>query len=221
MRSLFLLPPVLALALSASADPILERAASVSTEGTLYAYEMTFEKNDETITGKVDPSAPAGERIIVYTPAQENWPKDFAEGLAQMDANTDGDIWCKEFADLVPENATKATETDQTVTFEFTPLPPEDADNNQRKVMKKLEAEITLSKEDGSVLSYEAILPKPYKPAMVAKINTFRMVAECERAPDGRTYSKQFDFEIDGSAMMQDFSEKTSRTITKLLEPVG
>lgn len=221
MHRIFILPPVLAIALNASADPLIEKASSLSTEGTLYAYEMTFKSSEMTTTGKVDPSAPEGQRITVYTPAKEDWPEDFEEGVADMDKNTNGDIWCKDFADLVPLDAKQISETTDNVTYTFNPVPPESADGTERKLMKKLEAEITLAKEDGAVLAYTAVLPKPYKPAMVAKINTFRMSAECERAPDGRTYTKQFNFEIDGSAMMQNFSETTSRTITKLLGPVG
>lgn len=212
---------ILSVPVTATADPLLEKAASFSTEGTLYAYEMTFKRGDITATGKIDPSASEGERISVYTPTEDNWPEGFAEALADMEKNTTGDIWCKEFVEMVPEDALKGAETADAVTYTFNPVAPEEADGTQRKLMKKLEAEITLAKEDGAVLAYSAVLPEPYKPAMVAKINTFRMVAECERSPDGRTYSKQFDFEIDGSAMMQDFSEQTSRTITKLLEPVG
>ncbi|MEO1708281.1 MAG: hypothetical protein AAFR69_11190 [Pseudomonadota bacterium] len=221
MRTAILLGFSLSITSLASADPLIEKAASLSTDGTLYAYEMTFKTSDMTTTGKIDPSAPEGKRITVYTPVKEDWPEDFEKGLANMDKNTTGDIWCKEFADLVPLDAKQVAETDESMTFTFNPEPPEDADGMEKKLMKKLEAEITLAKEDGAVLNYSAILPKPYKPAMVAKINTFRMSATCERAPDGRTYMQKFDFEIDGSAMMQDFSETTSRTITKLLGPVG
>lgn len=219
MTSLYLLTALWPLA--ATADPLLEKAANISTEGALYAYEMALRREGVTITGMVDPSAPQGARIMVYSPDEADWPKGFADELVKIDKATNGDIWCKEYADLVPPDARKTGETAETVTYSFNPVPDKDADGTERKLMKKLEADITLAKEDGAVLSYSAILPKPYKPAMVVKIETFRMAAECKRSPDGRTYSQQFDFEIDGSAMMQDFSQQTSRTITKLLEPVG
>ena len=91
----------------------------------------------------------------------------------------------------------------------------------EKKMMKKLKGTVTLDKSDGSVLAFNMKLPKPYKPAMVAKINSFEMDATCARAPDGRTFVEAFDFKIAGSAMMQSFDEAVSRRITKLLHPVG
>ena len=120
-----------------------------------------------------------------------------------------------------PLDDRKLTETDTTAIYAFTPLPDEDADDMQRKVMKKVEAEITLAKEDGAVLAYQASLPKPYKPAMIAKVNTLNIDVACERAPDGRTYIQSFLFELSGSAMMNDFDEKSTRTFTRLIEAVG
>ena len=122
---------------------------------------------------------------------------------------------------MVPENAEQIAQTETTATYAFAPKPDTDADNIEKKLMKKVKGEITLAKDDGAVMDFSMVLPKPYKPAIIAKINTFNMNATCARAPDGRTYAKDFLFEIDGSAMMQDFAEKTTYSITKLLDPVG
>ncbi|MEM7494131.1 MAG: hypothetical protein AAF296_12175 [Pseudomonadota bacterium] len=205
----------------ALADSLIDQARSASTDGPLYSYEMTLAYDDVDLAAFVDPSADEGERITVTSPTKENWPKDLEDDLVRMEANTDGDIWCKEFADVIPEDAVKTDETDTTATYAFTPLPEEDADNMERKVLKKVDAKITLAKDDGAVLAYKANLPKPYKPAMIAKVNTLNIDVSCERAPDGRTYVQSFDFALSGSAMMTDFDEKTTRKITKLVEPVS
>ena len=113
------------------------------------------------------------------------------------------------------------TQDDVSVTYAFTPVAGADADKTEQKMMKKLNGTVTLDKTDGAVLAFSMTLPKPYKPAIVAKINRFQMDASCSRAPDGRTYIASFDFDIAGSAMMQDFDETVSRQITKLLDPVG
>ena len=205
----------------ALADSLIHQARSASTDGPLYSYEMTLTYDGVDLSAFVDPSAEEGERITVKSPMKENWPEDLEDDLARMESNTDGDIWCKEFADVIPEDAVKTGETDTTATYAFTPLPEDDADNMERKVLKKVDAKITLAKDDGAVLAYEANLPKPYKPAMIAKVNALNIDVTCERAPDGRTYVQSFDLSISGSAMMTDFDEKTTRKITKLVEPVS
>ncbi len=211
----------LCLTLPATADPVLEMMRSLSKDGPVYAYEMIYSDADVIATGFIDPSQPEGQRIDVTSPDESEWSKDFREGLEEMEAETDGDIWCADFADMVPKQAAIADENDGTATYAFTPQPEADADKTERKMMKQLKGSITLDKSDGSVLAFNMVLPKPYKPAMVAKINSFEMAATCARAPDGRTYVEEFNFDISGSAMMQSFSETVSRKITKLLDPVG
>ncbi|MEM7639962.1 MAG: hypothetical protein AAF269_12980 [Pseudomonadota bacterium] len=207
--------------LSAAADPVLEMMRGLSKDGPIYAYEMSYSDTDVTANGLIDPSKPEGERIEIYAPAESEWSKEFRDGIADMEAETDGDIWCADFAQMVPTDATATSEDDSTVTYAFTPTPEADADKNEKKMMKQLNGTVTLDKSDGSVLAFNMVLPKPYKPAMVAKINRFEMTASCDRAPDGRTYVEQFSMDIKGSAMMQSFEETVTRRITKLLDPVG
>ncbi len=205
----------------ANAAPLLDQMRSLSKEGALYAYEMKVVEDGFTATGKIDPSQPEGNRITVYTPSEENWPDGFADDLSQMEAETDGDIWCQDLGDMVPENAKLISETDSSATFGFVPVPDADADKDEAKMMKKLTAEITLDKADGAILSYKMWAEKPFKPAMVVKINQFQMDATCARAPDGRTYISEFQIDLSGSAMMQSFEQSEYRQITTLLQPVS
>jgi len=209
------------LTLPAAADPVLDMMRNLSKDGPVYAYEMTYSEADIIAAGTIDPSQPEGERIQVTSPAESEWTEDFREGLDEMEAETDGDIWCADFAEMVPNKVSALDESETTVTYAFTPQPEADADGMEKKMMKKLNGTVTLDKSDGSVLAFNMKLPKPYKPAIVAKIENFEMDATCARAPDGRTFVESFDFKIAGSAMMQKFDEAVSRKITKLLQPVG
>lgn len=220
-RILFYLGSSLSFCGLATADPLLNSMRSLSTDGPIYAYEMEYQDDEIIATGRIDPSQPEGERIEVLSPSEDKWSDDFRAGLAEMDAETDGDIWCADFAEMVPDNAALIAETDREATYTFTPMPEADADSMERKMMKKIKGEVTLDKTDGAITAFSMRLPKPYKPAFVVKINAFDMNAKCSRAPDGRTYLEAFSFAIDGSAMMQSFKETTSRKITKLLDPVG
>ena len=210
----------LCLTLSATADPLLEMMSSRSDEGPRYAYETSFAWDGIDATAKVDPSQPVGARITVLSPVETEWTKTFREELEERDESADGDIWCTEFGQMVPMDASVSDETDSTVTYAFTPVPEEDADRNEQKMMKQLDGTVVLDKADGAVLAFKMSLPKPYKPAMVAKINAFEMDVTCARSPDGRTFIEQFNFDISGSAMMQSFEESVSRQITNLLGPV-
>ncbi|RIJ30683.1 hypothetical protein [Henriciella mobilis] len=213
---------VVLFAFPAAADPLIEQAhASTGAAGPLYVYEMEYSDGEVHATGKVDPSQPEGQRITIYTPDESEWDDDFRETITSIDSEVTGDIFCDDLAAQIPATARRIEETDDTVQFAFTPVPGEESDDMERKILKKVKASATLSKADGQVLSFSMSLPKPFKPAMIAKINTFQLDATCVRAPDGRTYLEAMQMDVSGSAMMQAFSQTVTQRITKLLDPVS
>lgn len=222
MRQHVLLASVaLLFAFPSSADPLIEQAhASTGAAGPLYAYEMEYSDGEVHATGKVDPSQPEGQRITIYSPDKSEWDDDFRKTVTSIDSEVTGDIFCDDLAAQIPADARRVGETDDTVQFAFTPVPDADSEDMERKIFKKVEASATLSKTDGQVLSFSMSLPKPFKPAMVAKIDTFQLDANCARTPDGRTYLKAMQMDVAGSAMMQSFNQTLTRRITKLLDPV-
>lgn len=205
-----------ALCLNATADPVLEMMRAASAEGPVYAYDMTFDDGELQAAGRVDPTQPEGARIQVTSPPEAEWDDDFREGLAAIEKETKGDIWCSEFAQNIPADAKLLAQTPDLASYVFTPNPDVDADKTEKKVFKKLKGTVTLDKMDGAILSFKMSLPKPFKPMMVAKINTFEMDVQCTRAPDGRTYIEDFSMALEGSAMMQAFDQKMVHQITAL-----
>ena len=197
----------------------LQSALVLSADGPVYAYDMIFKTPEITAVGRVDPSAEEGKRITVTSPAPEDWPEEFAEGLAEMDKDVDGNIWCSQFADTIPASATLQEETGTTARYTFTPI-PDPADENDAKIMKHIQGTVVIDTREPAILSYQLTAPKPFKPAVVAKIETFDMRVSCARAPDGRTYVQDMSVHVAGSAMMQSFEEKMSRQITALY-PAG
>ena len=145
---------------SASGDPLLELMRTHSKDGPVYAYEMTYKDTEITATGRIDPSQPEGQRVEILTPPKADWTADFVDGVGNMETEADGDIWCVEFAENIPASAAKTRETETSATFSFTPLPDVDADRTERKLMKKINAEVTLDKEDGAILRFNMNLPK-------------------------------------------------------------
>jgi len=222
MRLATLTAILLTLSLPAYADELIARAQAVSTEGPLYNYEMTFRDSEiGEARGAVFPTAPEGERIRLDFPAQADWTDEFADGVASLDKQTTGEIWCAEFAARIPSNAERTAEEPGSVTYSFTPVAEEDADGAERKLFGSLIATARIDPETASVQSFQLHLPASMKPNFMSRIETFSMYLECDAAPDGRAYVKQMDMEVAGSALGQSFSQETSRSITRLLEPVA
>ena len=194
----------------------LQAALAATTDGPIYAYEMIYDDGEVRATGEIDATRPEGERVSVSSPAKDTWSDDFRESIAEMDAEADGDIWCQDIGEHVPETVELVEETAERATYVFRPRPEADADGTDKKFFRNLVGEITVDKTDPAILAFSMRAPKPFKPAFVAKIEAFELAITCARAPDGRTYVETMSTMIRGSAMGQKFDEGHVQEITRV-----
>ena len=206
---------VLAAALPASADTVLQKAKSMSKDGPLYAFDLSYDDGKDRFQMKVDPSQPKGKRVVDLSPARSTLKGDSAKKADKLTERTEGDIWCSSFAANIPADAKRTAETGQTATFSFTPLPGEQK-GQAASAYKFLNATAVIDKATGGILSYEMAAPKAFKPAPVAKIDRLTLKVACKPLPDGRTHIDTFAFDLKGSAMMQSLDQKESRRISNL-----
>jgi hypothetical protein len=216
MRSLFL-ASLLALtaALPASADAVLTKAKAVSKEGPLYAFDVDVDDGKNQFRMTVDPSQPNGQRVVKFAPEVSTLKGDSAKKADMLIKKTAGDIWCSSFAENIPANAKRVSETPASATYSFTPLPGK-TDAQTASAYKFLKATATIDKSTGAILAYEMNSPKAFKPMAVAKIDKLSMKVACKPLPDGRTYIESLAFDLKGSAMMQSLDQKEVRRISNL-----
>ncbi len=204
-------------ALPAAADTLLERARAVSKDGPAYILDMAFDYgSSERIQMTVDQSRPEGERVIAITPDPVTLTGDAARRAERLQARTGGDIWCSRFMVNIPASARRISEAADRATYRFTPQPGPDEDGDIARAYRHLEGTAILDSATGHILNFTLIAPKPFKPAVVAKVDTFSMDVDCAAAPDGRTHIETFRLDLNGSAMMQAFSQTEARRVSNL-----
>jgi hypothetical protein len=215
-RSLAVSASLIALGAPALAQSPLEKALAAPAEGPLYAFDLTLSTGDLDAVMRVDPSRPEGDRLRVVSPEPEDWTEDFAKRVENMKANTDGDIWCQDFAEHIPAaDAELVSETDTTATYSFQPQPGAEPDDMD-KIFEHLTGTVVVDKTAPGILNFEMVAEKPFKPMAVAKIRQFEMKVACTRAPDGRTHVASLDVTLAGSAMMKSFSQSDRQRISNL-----
>lgn len=202
-------------ALPASADALLQKAKAQSKDGPLYAFTMEVDDGTNRFTATVDPSRPEGERVVALTPDPAGLTGDAARRAERLRKETEGDIWCAGLVEDVPDTAKRVSETATSATYAFTPKPA-DKTSDMAKIAKHLEGRTVIDKASGQVLSFEMSAPRPFKPAMVAKVDRFSLKVACRPAPDGRTHIDSFSMSVAGSAMMQAFDQTERRSISAL-----
>ncbi|MEQ9505976.1 MAG: hypothetical protein RLO80_06865 [Hyphomonas sp.] len=206
---------LLAAALPASADTVLQKARAMSKDGPLYTFDMDVRDGADQFRMTVDPSQPKGQRVTDMTPALASLKGDAAKKAERLQARTEGDIWCSGFTENIPADAKRTSETAKTATFSFTPLPGKD-DGQMGDAFKHLKGTAIIDKATGGILSYEMSSPKAFKPAAVAKVDRFSLKATCKAAPDGRTHVETFALDLKGSALMKPFEQSETRRVSNL-----
>ena len=211
---------VLAAALPPSGDAVLEKAKSASKDGPLYIYDLDFNDGDDQFRMTVDQSQPNGKRVVKFAPAVSTLKGDAAKKADKLVKSTAGDIWCSSFAENIPANAKRVSETAAAATYSFTPLPGKQK-GEVATAYKYLKGTATIDKANGAILAYEMTSPKAFKPLPVAKVDKLTMKVACKAAPDGRTYVDSLAFNLKGSAMMQSLDQMETRRITNLKQLAG
>lgn len=219
-RTLVSLALGLGLASPAAADAILAKARAAPPDpAPLYTFSVDYDDGDNQFMMLIDQSKPKGARVVRITPDASTLKGDAAKKADMLKKRTEGAIWCNAFAESIPADAKRVSETGETATFAFTPVPGKD-DGQIGGAYKYLNATATVAKASGAILGYEMTAPKPFKPMPVAKVDRFQMKVACAAAPDGRTYMDTMTMNLSGSAMMQAFAQTERRKVSDL-KPVA
>ena len=194
----------------ASDDPLSRaRALKPVVAAQHHEFELTYMADAVRMTARIDTAQPEGGRVAVKTSNLDD-QGDYERIVEEMDRAAGRGYWCDEMLKGVGDDAKVLSRTADSVTYTFAPQPT-GARNDA--VLEHLEGEISLDAETAQVVGYRLTAPKPFRQALVAKINTFEMVMACAPAPNGRTFASNFEMTLQGSAAFRKFSQAFTRSL--------
>lgn len=211
---------VIAPAALAQTPSVLAAALSPRQDTTTFAYEFTLSDTGSrpmSLRGRIDPSRPEGQRVEILEATGED--VDTEEIDERMEANADGDIWCDSMFSGADGAVTEQPAPAGQRAYAFTPMARPDAESDERKMFSRLSATAIVDQETGALKSSRAVLDKPWKPNIMAKISQFELSVECAMAPNGRAYAETINTKISGSALGQSFTSDNTRRITRVYSP--
>ena len=211
------LPPA---AMANGSDP-LANALNANTDGPVYSYQLDITVDDFVGRARVHPDRAAGKRVVMIFPEKSGLSSDERDGLKEIDEDASEDFWCHRFAKRIPRSGAQLVrQTATTATYRFNPIPrPNDRDD--AKLMEHLTGTVTVAKDRPAILNFTLTAPESFKPALVARVDTFTLKADCAFSPDGRTYVSTFELKVTGSAMLQSFEDVQIRRHSALCRVGG
>jgi len=215
--------------LAASAGAIAQQAAMPillqtalqppAASSTLYAYDfvsVATGKQPSTVHGTIDPSLPEGKRVTITRAEGEK--VDAKKIDKRMEKNADGDIWCDRMSGGAAGPVRELAPRDGGRVYSFVPKAKDDAEKEEKKLYEQLTAEVLVDEATKTVKRFTAHLREPWKPAVIARLDSMNMVAECALAPNGRAYLVRSTTTVSGSALGSDFDSEFTQTISNLRE---
>lgn len=199
---------------------LLQTALQPPTSGAqLYAYDfvsVSKGKEPSTVRGRIDPSLPEGKRVTIIEAIGEK--ADAKKIDKRMEKNADGDIWCDRMSGGAAGPVRELAPKDGSRVFAFIPVAKADAEKEEKKLYEQLTAEVLVDEPTGTVKRFTASLREPWKPAVIARIDSLHMIGECALAPNGRAYMLRNTTTVSGSALGSDFATEFTQTISNLRE---
>ncbi len=141
---------------------------------------------------------------------------DKKELLEDLQADIDGDIWCDDHKDNVGGPVTLVSENDKEAIYTFPANPESAEDKVERKMLERSVVTITVDKARKEVSKFQYDLQKPFKPAVIAKINEFTMEGSCTSHEFGRPVLSDVTVRVAGKAMGQSFNQSTVQSFTSI-----
>jgi len=165
------------------------------------------EDGERTFKLRFDPRRADGERWVLLEPALERLSKDEKKTLKSMqEADTPDDalIYDKLAVDI--ETVTLVSENETQASF----LVPLIDDDMPEKMREAVEMRVTVNKPGAYVEKIELTSSKPFKPAPVAKINSFSQTQHyVQPEKGGPALLRLSESDVAGKAMFKKFASKT------------
>jgi len=187
---------------------------------------------------RIDPTQPPGSRaqILSASDAESEALQDFLKEIEDedntMEKQAEG-FWCgpsdaDSQSDFSPEKFMVVSEDETQAVLRPNPeklaellmQSDENADENGRKMMKKLlkriEGDVTLSKPSGDMTGFSVRMTRPMTMMLVAKLKTMTVEQSCELAPNGHYRIGVMDMNVEGKALGSRFGQEIYMEISDL-----
>jgi len=188
---------------------------------------------------RVDPTQPPGSRAQILSAsdanseALQNFLKEVEDEDNTMAKQASG-FWCGSSdadsrSDFDPVNFTVISENETQAILAPNPgklaeLMTRESDGNadksdrkmMKKLMKRIEGEMTLSKPSGEIKGFSVRMTRPLTMMIVAKLKVMTVEQSCELAPNGHYRIGTMKLNVEGKAMGSRFGQVLDMRISDL-----
>lgn len=197
----------LAAAQSAATAVLSQAVAATAAAKADYAFDVEIDTAKLNWRARFEPNATPRLRLV--SPRRDELENNQRRAFDRMAEDFDGVSWCASEhmgrvtdVRLVREDAASATYT-------FQPTPESIRGEQARQFANRLRGEMTIDKAARDVTRVRLYAPEAFTPFPLVRVDSANIVVTCATAPNGRRFAAETVSEFRGSALGQDFNERS------------
>lgn len=202
----------------APAPAILTQAVSATMAGkTDYAFDYQLETSKTNWRARFHPSA--SPRLSLVQPRRDELENDQRRAFDSMAENMEGVSWCASEGMSRADNIRLVREDATSAVYSFQPNAETIRGEQARRFANRLRGEFTLLKATPDISRIRIYTPQSFSPMLMVRVDEVNVVISCAAAPNGRRYASETVTTMRGSALGQDFNERTVQRASNLVAP--
>ncbi len=195
-----------AVAQSTGGAVLTQAVAATQAVKAEYAFDVDIESSKANWRARYEPSATPRLRLV--SPQRNELESDQRRAFDRMAEDFEGVSWCAGERMGRVADVRLVREDETTATYSFQPTRESLRPESQRYA-ERMRGEMVIAKDGPDITRMRFFSPTPFNPAPLVRLDQFNMVINCQTAPNGRRYAAEVITEMRGSALGQDFNERS------------
>jgi hypothetical protein len=196
-----------AAAQSAGSAMLAQAVAATTAAQTAYAFDMEIDTSKLNWRARFDPAATPRLRLVA--PRREELENDQRRAFDRLAEDFEGVSWCANEHMGRVADVRLLREDDATAVYAFQPTPESIRGEQVRPFANRLRGEMTIDKAAQDVTRVRLYTPAGFSPVPLVRVDHANIVVTCATAPNGRRFAAETVTEFRGSALGQDFNERS------------
>ena len=194
-------------------SPLAAAIAATQAAKTAYNFDYVLGTSKQNWRAQFDARS-APPRLHLVEPRRETLPSGEQHTFDALARRMEGVSWCaSEGLDRVA-NLRLVRDDGATALYSFQPTREQ-----AQGAAQHLRGELTLIKAGPDIAAIRFFAPQPFSPIPLTRLEALDTIVRCEVAPNGRRYAAETVITMRGSALGQNFNERSVTRTTNLRPP--
>jgi hypothetical protein len=196
-----------ATAQSAAAGALAQAVAATAAANADYAFDVEIDTAKLNWRARFEPNATPRLRLV--TPRRDQLENDQRRAFDRIAEDFEGVSWCasEHMGRVADVRLVREDETSEV--YAFQPTPESIRGEQARQFANRLRGEMTIDKAARDVTRVRLYTPEAFSPFPLVRVDSANIVVTCATAPNGRRFAAETVSEFRGSALGQEFNERS------------